>query len=133
MEQNSQRIDLMERAQDALVEAGFPNVKLRPLAKDEQGLSLRRDPSTVIRTYMNGVQEVQFVIAVYARFEDEAEAIEAADLASRTLRFANLASKNGSYTVTGATEYSGVTEAETHTGPLSTYVVGVRVDITTNP
>lgn len=126
-------IDLMERAKDALLTVGFPNVKLRPLGKDEEGISLRRDPSTVIRTYMNGVQDVQFVIAIYARFEDESDAIDACELASRALRQADLSSHNGSYEVTGVREYSGVTEAESHTGSKSTFVVGVCVDITTQP
>lgn len=126
-------LDLMERCRDALEQQGFPAVKLRPLVGDEQGVCLRRDPSTVVQAYMDGTQDVQFILSVYARYEDEGQAADACDLASITLRRANLDSQNGSYEVNAVREYSGVRQAEVPTGRLNTYVVGMRIDITTKP
>ena len=127
------RIDLLERCKDALLAAGFPAVKLRPLTGNKEGVSLRRDPSTVVQTYMNGVKDVQFILSIYARYEDEGKAADACDLASRVLERADLSSQNGSYDVTSVREYSGVRQAEIPTGALNTYVVGMRIDITTKP
>ena len=126
-------LDLMDRCKDALESQGFPCVLLRPLVKNEEGVSLRRDPSTTVKSYMDGTKDVQFILSIYARYKDEGMAADTCDLASITLQRADLASINGSYDVSSVREYSGVRQAEVPTGELNTYVVGMRIDITQKP
>lgn len=124
-------IDILRRARDVLTATGFEVVRLRPLPAGEEGVVIRPVPPTTVKTYMDGTQQVAYLMDVYCRFEGEDRAIDAAYVASQALQADGLPSANGSYQCSGVTEYSGAVMAEEPRGDLFTYSVGMRADITT--
>lgn len=128
----AETVSILRRARDVLLGAGFENVVLRPLASDEEGLSVRSGPSTLLGSYMDGTREVRELVNVYVRRYDEGEAIRDSEVAADALVADGLADP-GAYTVTGTELYSGPSVAGVTESGLHTYMVGVRADITTRP
>lgn len=122
-------IDVIDRAADALEAVGISPVLVRPLASKEEGVTIRKAPSTVVQTYMDGQQDVSYLMTVYSRHESESKAIEECELAADVLREADLSSDNGSYSITSVEVYSDVTDIS-HEDGLHTWAVGIRANIT---
>lgn len=129
------RIDLAEQAKRAIDEQtqGIPPALLRPLPDGEEGLTIRPAQPTVTQTYMDGTQEVQYVLDVYVRARREDVAYEQAQAASWAMQRDGLRSANGSYEVNNVSEYSGVTEVGQPTDGMHTVMVGVRAAVTIRP
>ena len=124
----SAQVDLMERAKAAIdADPSTPEAYLRPLPDGAEGISLRQAPPTVVELYMDGTQEVDFIIDVYARYEREDRALDMADAAVVALVKDGLESANGSYSVNFVSIYSGPRDVGQPQDPMHTVVAGVRV------
>lgn len=123
-------IDVVDVAAKKLEAAGITPVRLRPLMDGEEGACLRRVPSTVTATYMDGTQEIAYLFELYIRRESEEQAITECEAAINSLDMAFLASENGSYRFISNSIYSHLTEVEKKEAK-HTYKVGFRTEIET--
>lgn len=125
-------IDLPERAKAAIDAGtqGLPEAMLRPLRDGEAGVTIRPAPPTVIQTYMDGTQEIAYLLDVYVRNQREDVAYEQAQACSWAIQRDGLASSNGSYEIDGVSEYSGATEVGQPADGMHTVMVGIRANLT---
>lgn len=123
-------IDLVDVAATMLEESGLAPIRIRPLMDNEEGVCIRRVPSTVTSMYMDGTQEIAYLFELYIRRESEEQAINECETAINTLDMATIASKNGSYRFISCSIYSHLSEVE-RTAPQHTYKVGFRAEIET--
>ena len=99
-------VDICERARDALVEAGFADVHARRLdaLTGREGVVVRLMPSTTQRTYYSGARDVTCYFQVVSKRRDPLQAMNDCHAAAEALPLADLASRNGSYEVSGPAE-----------------------------
>lgn len=131
----SGRIDLAERAREAII-AGtqdVPDPLLRPLPEGTEGVTIRPAPPTVTQTYMDGTQEVAYLLNVYVRNTREDVAYEQAQACSWAIQRGDLRSKTGGYVIDGISEYSGTTEVGQPADGMHTVMVGLRASLTIRP
>lgn len=128
------RIDIAERARDAIERlTTIGPALLRPLPDGAEGVTIRPAPPTVTQTYMDGTQEVAWLLDVYVRRAREDVAYEQAQAASWALQRDGLASANGSYEISGVSEYAGATEVGSASDGTHTVRVGIRASLTIRP
>lgn len=124
-------IDIVDVVAKKLEDAGLTPVRLRPLKNNEEGICIRRIPSAVVATYMDGTQEIAYLFEVYVRYLDEERAIIECETAIGLINMANLPSANGSYRFISCGIYSHTTEVERRTDGKRTYKVGFKAEIET--
>lgn len=125
--------DVCRVVRDALVAAGADaeRVSLRPLLRRAEGIYVRQAPSVPITSYMDGTQDIAAVVEVYVRSPYQEDAMATAQWCSDVIRNADLSSRNGSYQFTSVTESVGATLQSLPTDGLFTYMVTMRVNMTT--
>lgn len=131
----SNRIDIAERARDAIAAntKDMPAPLLRPLPDGKEGVTIRPAPPTVTQTYMDGTQEVAYLLDVYVRASREDVAYEQAQACSWAIQRGDLRSADGAYEINGISEYSGTTEVGQPTDGMHTVRVGLRAALTIRP
>lgn len=129
----SLKIDIVDRACDAIDASGIlgsKKAKLRPFIAGEEGVIVRRVPSTVVASYMDGRKDVNYLFAIYSRFKDEEQAITTALACADAVAEGNMNSHNSSYELSDIDVYSDVTDVD-HSNGLHTYVIQLVANITT--
>lgn len=127
-------IDIQERAVDAIGRlTTIGPALLRPLPDGEEGVTIRPAPPTTTMTYMDGTQDVSYLLDVYVRRAREDVAYEQAQAASWALQADGLASANGSYEISGVSEYAGTTEVGSTSDGMHAVMVGIVAYLTIRP
>lgn len=128
----AKELDILRKCKAALESAGYPAIKLRPLEAGEEGVSIRLLPAITQRTYMDGTEDIEQQIDVFARMQDEGAAITlSSDAASRIAASGSLSGT--SYVVTDARVSAGATEAEQPENGLHGYSATVTIYYTYTP
>ena len=126
-------IDICERARDALSAAGLKGASVKRLdaLTGRGGIVVRLMPSTTQRTYYNGSRDVLCYFQVVSKRRDPLQAMNDCQAAEETVPMADLASRNGSYEISGPAEVDSVAQevAVGHDG-MHVWAVRFRASIT---
>lgn len=95
-------IDLVDQAAAFLREHGLQDVYTRRLddLTGQEGIVLRRMPSRVVATYMDGVQTIDEIYQVICKYRSEQHAMDVCYEVAGMLNGADIESANGSYRFT---------------------------------
>lgn len=107
------RVDFADMAAKRLREMGYSDASTRKLAEVKKGgIAVRRIPSTVTGRYYDGTEAVSYLVQVVVARESEEQAIDECEDIARRLPAQDLASDNGSYSLTSVTVYTEPQELE---------------------
>lgn len=124
-------IDFADVCAKRLRELGYADAKCRRLLDvSKGGIAIRRMPTSTIRTYYDGSQDLAVVAQVVVARESELQAIEEIDDIALRLPDMDLSSENGSYRLSSAAVYTAPQELDSTQG-VSVWEMRIRAEITT--
>ena len=124
-------VDLADVLAARLREAGYPDAATRRLEEAKGGgIVVRRAPSTTLARHYDGSRSVASILQVFVVRRSEAQAIEECQDIADSAPHLDLASGNGSYTITSVDVYDEPAEQLGMTGYPFVWRVQFRAIIT---
>lgn len=124
-------IDFADVCAKRIRELGYSDAKIRRLVDvSKGGIAVRRMPTTTIREYFDGSQDLSVVIQVVVARESELQTIEEIDDIAYKLPDMDLSSENGSYSLSSTALYTAPQELDNTQG-VSIWEMRIRAEITT--
>jgi hypothetical protein len=106
-------IDLPDIIAKRLHDAGFADAKVQPIARiKDGGICVRRVPSTTTGRAFDGNRNIDYLVQVVVARESEYDCIEEIEQVATIIPHTDLASENGSYTLTSCDIYTDPAELE---------------------